>query len=84
MVKNLPANEGNARDEGSNSWVGEIPWSRKWQPSPVFLPGEFHGQRSLGATVHGVAELDTTEHHHHIHLKLTQHCKINYISIKML
>ena len=25
----------------------EDPWSRKWQPSPVFLPGEFHGQRSL-------------------------------------
>ena len=28
-------------------WVGKIPWSRKWQPTPVFLPGEFHGQRSL-------------------------------------
>ena len=29
-------------------WVGKIPWRRKWQPSPVFLPGESHGQRSLG------------------------------------
>ena len=28
-------------------WVGKIPWSRKWQPTPVFLPGESHGQRSL-------------------------------------
>ena len=28
-------------------WVGEIPWRRKWQPTPGFLPGEFHGQRSL-------------------------------------
>ena len=28
-------------------WVGEIPWSRKWQLVPVFLPGKFHGQRSL-------------------------------------
>ena len=28
-------------------WVREIPWSRKWQPTPVFLPGKFHGQRSL-------------------------------------
>ena len=28
-------------------WVGKIPWSRKWQPMPVFLPGEFHEQRSL-------------------------------------
>ena len=26
-------------------WLGKIPWRRKWQPTPVFLPGEFHGQR---------------------------------------
>ena len=32
-----------------------------WQPTPVFLPVKFHGQRSLVATVHGVTELDTTE-----------------------
>ena len=37
-------------------WVGKIPWRRKWQPTPVFLPGESHGQRSLGATVHGVTK----------------------------
>ena len=30
-----------------NPWVRKIPWRRKWQPSPVFLPGESHGQRSL-------------------------------------
>ena len=44
-------------------WVGKIPWRRKWQPTPVFLPGKFHGQRNLaGYTVHGVAkELDTTQ-----------------------
>ena len=30
-----------------DSWVGKIPWRRKWQPTPVFLPGESHGQRSL-------------------------------------
>ena len=29
-------------------WVGKIPWRRKWQPTPVFLPGESHRQRSLG------------------------------------
>ena len=29
------------------SLVGKMPWRRKWQPTPVFLPGEFHGQRSL-------------------------------------
>ena len=28
-------------------WVGETPWRRKWQPTPVFLPGKSHGQRSL-------------------------------------
>ena len=28
-------------------WIGKIPWRRKWQPTPVFLPGESHGQRSL-------------------------------------
>ena len=30
-----------------NPWVGKIPWRRAWQPTPVFLPGESHGQRSL-------------------------------------
>ena len=30
-----------------NSWVGKILWRRAWQPTPVFLPGESHGQRSL-------------------------------------
>ena len=28
-------------------WVGKIPWSKSWQPTPVLLPGKFHGQRSL-------------------------------------
>ena len=32
---------------GFDIWVGKIPWRRKWQPTPVFLPGESHGQRSL-------------------------------------
>ena len=32
---------------GFNSWVWEIPWRRKWQPTPVFLPGKSHRQRSL-------------------------------------
>jgi len=30
-----------------NPRVRKIPWSRKWQPAPVFLPGKFHGHRSL-------------------------------------
>ena len=37
---------------GFNLGVGKIPWRRKWQPTPVFSPGESHGQRRLAATVH--------------------------------
>ena len=36
------------RRPGFNPWVGKSPQRRKWQPIPVFLPGESHGQRSLG------------------------------------
>ena len=32
---------------GFKSWVKKIPWRRKWQPTPVFLPGKSHGQRRL-------------------------------------
>ena len=35
------------RRHGFNPWVGKVPWRRKWQPTAVFLPGKFHGQRSL-------------------------------------
>ena len=42
-------------------WVRKIPWRRKWQPTPVFLPGESRGQRSLaGYSPWGGKELDTT------------------------
>ena len=36
------------RRPGFDPWVGKIPWRRAWLPTPVSLPGEFHGQRSLG------------------------------------
>ena len=43
-------------------WVRKIPWRRKWQPTPVFLPGKSHGQRSLvGYSPWGHKESDTTE-----------------------
>ena len=46
---------------GFSPWVGKIPWRRKWQPFPVFLPGESHGQRSLaGHSPWGRKESDTT------------------------
>ena len=51
------------RGHGFGPWVGKIPWSRKWQSTPVFLPGKSHGQRSLvGHSPWGRRELDTTEH----------------------
>ena len=56
MVKNLPANAGNARDCRFDPWVGKIPWRRAWQPNPVFLPGESHGQRSVVGYSSQVAE----------------------------
>ena len=37
----------NAEDVGSNPGSGRFPWRRAWQPTPVFLPGKPHGQRSL-------------------------------------
>ena len=37
----------------SDPWIGKIPWRRAWQPTPVFLPGESHGQRTWQATVIG-------------------------------
>ena len=42
MVKRLPA----VQEIEFNPWVGKIPWRRKWQPSPVPLPGKFHRQES--------------------------------------
>jgi len=59
--KNLPASAGDVKDVGS-MWVGKIPWRRKWQPTPGFLPGESHGQRGLvGYSPWGRKELDMTE-----------------------
>ena len=52
LIKNLPANAGD---------VGSIPWGRKWQPTPVFLPGESHGRGSLaGYSPWGCGESDMT------------------------
>ena len=58
MVKNLPARQ--------ETWVrsldGKILWRREWEPTPVFLPGESHGQRSLaGYSLWGCKELNMTE-----------------------
>ena len=54
-------------DAMEKDWVRKIPWSRKWQPIPGFLPGESHGQRSLaGYSPRGRRESDMTEHIAHM------------------
>ena len=59
-VKNLPAIAGDVR-LGFDPWVRKIPWRRAQQPTPVFLPGESHGQRILaGYSPWGRKELDMT------------------------
>ena len=57
-VKNLPA----SRRPRFDPWVGMTPQRRKWQPTSVFLSGEFHGQRSLaGYSPWGLRESDAAE-----------------------
>ena len=46
--KETPCQDRRHKRRGFNPWVGKIPWSGAWQPTPVFLPGESHGQMSLG------------------------------------
>ena len=60
-VKRLPA----MQESGFDPCVGKIPRRRKWQPTPVLLPGKFHGQRSLvGYSSWGCKESDTTSRLH--------------------
>ena len=62
VVKNPPANEG---DAVSNPGLGRTPREGNGNPTPVFLPGKSHGQRSLvGSNQCGLKESDTTEHTH--------------------
>ena len=52
-------------DPGFNPWVGKISWRRKWQSTPVFLPGKSHGRWNLvGYSPWGCKESDTTERLH--------------------
>ena len=69
VVKKVPAKAGDIRDVGSIPGSGRSPWRRAWQPTPVFLPRESHGRRSLvGYSPQGHKESDTTE-------QLTTHTK---------
>ena len=60
---------------GFDPWFRKIPWRRKWQPTPVFLPGESHGHRNLvGYSSWGCKESDRTEHAHmHTHTHALSH-----------
>ena len=70
------------QEAGFDSWVGKIPWSRKWVPTPVFLPEESHGQRSLvGYSPWGPKESDMTEQ---LTLFYTQHKKDKMTSVNNL
>ena len=53
VVKNPPTNAGDGKRIEFDPWVGQNPQRRKWQPTPIFLPGKSHRQRSL-ARVHGL------------------------------
>ena len=73
---------------GFDPWVGKILWRRKWQPTPVFLPGKFRGRKSLvGYSPWGRKESDVTErlHHHHLWSKSEERrlafkaCKTNRV-----
>ena len=58
-AKKLPANEG---DTKFDPWVRKISWKRKWKPTPTFLPGKSHEQRSLaGYSPWSCKESDLTE-----------------------
>ena len=68
MVKNPDANAGDIRDTSSIPGLGRFPWRRKWQPTPLFLPGKSYGQRNMvGYSPNGRKESDMTEVTEHIH-----------------
>ena len=82
MVKNPPANAGDARDAGSIPGSGG-PSREGWQLTPVFLPGEFHRQRSLvGYSPWDCKELDMTEQlHFHFNARLLRKMKSTHLGL---
>ena len=76
---------GAAGDTGSiPGLIRKIPWRRVWQPTPVFLPREFHGQRSLaGYSPQGHKDLDMTEANQHAHGMNEAALNVNLIWFRM-
>ena len=63
--KELACQSRGRRRRKFDPWLWKIPWRRAWPPTPVFLPGESHGRRSLaGCSPQGHKESDKTEHSH--------------------
>ena len=84
---NLPAYAGDEGTMGSVTGLRKISWSRKWQPTPILLPGKSHGQRSLtGCSPWGHrigrswAHGDTTEHTHTCLLSVRAHFSLLFSS----
>ena len=74
MVRDLPAICRRRKRRTFDSWVGKIPWRRDRLPSPGFLPGEFHGQRSpAGCSPWVCQESETTER---LTLSLSSHLQV--------
>ena len=74
VVKNLPASAEDVRDRGSIPRVERFPWRRSWQLTPLFLPGESHGQKSLvGYSPKDHKESDKTKHTTIFHDFLVSH-----------
>ena len=61
VVKNLPSSTEDSREMSSIPGSGRSPGGGKWQPTPVFLPGEFHGQRRLVGYIQSM-ELQRARH----------------------
>ena len=74
MVKKKKKSTIQCRRYGFDPWVRKMPWRRKWQPTPVSLPGESHGERSMaGYSPCTCKELDTTERiYTHTHARAQQ------------
>ena len=75
LTRCFPGSPCECRRHRFNPWVGKTSWRRKWQPTPVFLHGEFHGQKSLvGYSPSSRKELDMlstedTTHHYYYYYK---------------
>ena len=85
MVKNFPARAGDTRTCEFDPWVRKIPWRRKWQLTPVFLPVKSHGERSLaGCSPWGHKESDMAEQQCMQHAHRLRWCTYSYLMVMLV